>query len=397
MNCLFVGFFGAMLAASQPSDVTNPTPDDTNAVVGSTNVPMKQQLDDVMTDDDAAMDEVDQWIRDNNAAAAKGGGETRSELNDRINARLDQVRQKYQDFLRRYPDYAPGHLAYGSFLDDIGKEDLAAGEFETASKLDPKDPAAWNGLANYYGENGPITNAFIDYQKAIALNPTEPVYYENLATTVYLFRRDAMAFYGITEPQVFDKSLALYRKAIQLAPDDFELASDYAESYYGIRPLRTNDALVAWTNALSAAHNDAEREGVYIHLARIKFIVGRYAEARSQLEAVTNSMYADLKNRIERNIVAKENARTNAVPNNPPGTNSLKTSTNILMTSSLSASNPPPFSPKEASVLTNVPPGSPQPKQLEPLQARSTKAPAPSTNLLNNLEVAPPAPRPLTD
>ncbi len=380
-----------MLAASQPSDVTNLIQEETNATTVSSNDPVKQQLDDVMTDDDAAMDEVDQWIRDNNAAAAKGGGETRSELNDRINARLDQVREKYEEFLRQHPDYAPGHLAYGSFLNDIGKEDLAAGEFETASKLDPKDPAAWNGLANYYGENGPITNAFIDYQKAIALNPTEPVYYENLATTVYLFRRDAMAFYKITEPQVFDKSLALYRKAIQLAPDDFELASDYAESYYGIRPLRTNDALVAWTNALSAAHNDAEREGVYIHLARIKIAAGRYAEARVQLQAVTNSMYADLKSRLERNLVAKENARTNSVPRNLQNTNAA---INRLMTNNASAANPPPFSPKEVSVLTNVPPG-PQPKSLEPLQAQATNALAAPTNLLNNLEVAPPAPRPL--
>ena len=35
---------------------------------------------------------------------------------------------------------------------------------------------------------------------------------------------------------------------MQLEPDNFPLATDYAESYYGIRPLRTNDALVAWTN-----------------------------------------------------------------------------------------------------------------------------------------------------
>jgi len=37
--------------------------------------------------------------------------------------------------------------------------------------------------------------------------------------------------------------------------------------------------LAAWTNALQIAHNDVEREGVYIHLARIKMIAGRYAEA----------------------------------------------------------------------------------------------------------------------
>ena len=51
---------------------------------------------------------------------------------------------------------------------------------------------------------------------------------------------------------------------MKLAPDNFVLATDYAESYYGVKPLRTNDALVAWTNALNVAHNNAEREGVSI-------------------------------------------------------------------------------------------------------------------------------------
>ena len=120
------------------------------------------------------------------------------------------------------------------------------------------------------------------------MNPNEPVYYQNLATTVYLYRKDAEQFYGINEQQVFDKALALYRKAMQLDPDNFPLATDYAQSYYGIRPLRTNDALVAWTNALQIAHDDIEREGVYIHLARIKIAAGRFDEARAQLDAVTN-------------------------------------------------------------------------------------------------------------
>ena len=142
-----------------------------------------------------------------------------------------------------------------------------------------------------------MTNAFADYARAIELDPTEPVYYQNLATSVYLYRKDAREFYRLNEQQVFDKALELYRKAIQLDPDNFELATDYAESYYGIRPLRTNDALAAWTNALHTAHNDAEREGVFIHLARIKIAAGRFDEARAQLDAVTNSIYAGLKDR----------------------------------------------------------------------------------------------------
>ncbi|HKW31197.1 MAG TPA: hypothetical protein VJT54_17870, partial [Verrucomicrobiae bacterium] len=93
----------------------------------------------------------------------------------------------------------------------------------------------------------------------------------------------------------------------------------YAESYYGIRPLRTNDALVAWTNALQVAHDDVEREGVYIHLARIKMLAGRYTEARAQLDAVTNATYADLKQTVERAITWRENEATNvnAAPTAP--------------------------------------------------------------------------------
>jgi cytochrome c-type biogenesis protein CcmH/NrfG len=273
-----------------------------------------------MAEDEAALVEVDKWIRDNNAFAAQGAGESKEALNQRIRARLDSVRKDYEDFLQHFPNSARGHLAYGSFLNDIGEEEAAGVQYGKAAQLDPKNPAVWNQLANYYGEHGPVTNAFVDYAKAIELNPAEPVYCQNLATTVYLFRKDARVFYGISEEQVFDKALALYRKAMQLNPQNFLLAADYAESYYGIRPLRTNDALAAWTNALQTAHNDVEREGVYIHLARTKMIAGRYAEARAQLAAVTNSMYADLRHSLERGIAQRENKATNvtAPTNSPP-------------------------------------------------------------------------------
>lgn len=281
--------------------------------VPNPNDPAEAELHKLMVDDDAAMAEVDKWIRDNQAFAGAGAPESKDELNKRIRARLDLVRKGYEDFLQRNPDSARGYLAYGTFLDDIGEEDLAVDQFEKSTHRDPKNPAAWNNLANYHGHAGPITNAFVEYAKAIELDPTEPVYYQNLATTVYLFRKDAREFYGITEAEVFDKSLALYRKALQLSPDNFPLASDYAQSYYGIRPLRTNDALVSWTNALAIAHDDVEREGVYLHLARIKMSIGRYDEARVHLASVTNSMYDVLKQRLEHRLNESEHPTTNSI------------------------------------------------------------------------------------
>jgi tetratricopeptide (TPR) repeat protein len=314
MNNLAIGLLSAMLAASLPLAASNSIQPDagTSGAVASSNVPAEQELQKLMDDDDTAQAEVDKWIRDNDAFAAQGAGESRDDLNKRILARFDSVRKGYQDFLRRHPDNARGHLAYGSFLNDIGDEDASELQNETAAQLDPKNPAAWNNLANYFGEHGPVTNAFADYARAIELNPNEPVYYQNFATTVYLFRADVKEFYGINEQQVFDKALALYQKAIKLDPDNFPLATDYAQSYYGIKPLRTNDALVAWTNALKIAHDDTEREGVFIHLARVKIAAGRFNEARAQLDAVTNSVYADLKKRLERSLLERENAATNS-------------------------------------------------------------------------------------
>jgi Flp pilus assembly protein TadD len=314
VNRLLIGLLVTTLAASQAQAATNLVQQGADVSVSGQNSDdvQKQELDKVMSDDDAAMDEVDKWIQENNAFAAQGAGESKEDLNKRIHARLDSVRKEYEDFLKRYPTNAPGYLAFGSFLNDTGDEEGAFAEYEKSRQLDPKNPAAWNDLANYYGEHGPLTNAFADYAKAIELNSNEPVYYENLATTVYLYRKDAEQFYGITEPQVFDKSLALYQKAVHLDPDNFALMTDYAQSYYGIRPLRTNDALVAWTNALKIAQNDTEREGVYIHLARIKIAAGRLAEARAQLDAVTNSAYDALKDRLERNLAQREKEATNA-------------------------------------------------------------------------------------
>lgn len=323
MHSILLGFISVALAAAIPQSDTNSDANsgaresdisDVDVSLSDTNNAAQSALEKVMRDDDAAMDEVDAWIQENNAFAAKGAGESKAELNKRILARLNVVRQEYTNYLNQYPTNAPAYLAYGSFLNDIGDEDGASVQYEKSRQLDPKDPAAWNDLANYYGENGPITNAFVYYAKAVELNPSEPVYYENWATTVYLFRKDAREFYGINEGQVFDKALALYQKAIKLDPDNFVLMTDYAESYYGIKPLRTNDALVAWTNALTIATNDFEREGVYVHLARVKMLAGQFSEAQAQLNSITNSAYDGLKWRLQRSLLWHETNNDQAVP-----------------------------------------------------------------------------------
>lgn len=267
----------------------------------------------LMEEDDKVLDEIDRLITENQEFAAKGAGVPNAELNRRIVARADEMKRAYEDFIRRHPRHAKARVAYGSFLGDIHDEDAAREQLEEALKMDKNDPAIYNNLANIYGHTGPVLKAFEFYDKAISLSPRESVYYQNLATTVYLFRPDATNYYKITEEQVFNKALDLYKKALALDPTNFTLATDLAQSFYGIRPMRTEDALSSWTNTLTLARDVFEQQGIHIHLARIKTTAGRYDEARSHLDQVKDPRYAELRKRLERNLERRISGETNDV------------------------------------------------------------------------------------
>lgn len=311
-------------------------PADTNAPAGTNGVaddPDRVEYETLMQHDQDAMDEVDGWIKVNNEAQAKGGGLTRGELNQKILKRMGLLRAEYEDFIKRHPNHADVRIAFASFLEETGDDDAQIEQLEKARELNPKNPAVWNQLANFYGHNSPVTNAFADYTKAIELNSNEPVYYQNLATTVFLYRTDARAYYHINEQQVFDKAMGLYDQAMKLDPTNFVLACDVATSYYGIRPWRMEAALRAWTNALTVANDEIEREGVYIHLARLKIIAGNFNQAHAHLDAVTNETYANIKRIVSRNLDEKEHpSETNAPPGvtNPPHTQSSAPGTNSV-------------------------------------------------------------------
>ncbi len=272
---------------------------------------IEQEYQQLLHLDNEMMREIDDLIL---AADARGPEADREELQRQINERISRVMTAYDAFLERHPDHVDGRIAYGSFLNDTGQETEARLQWERALRLDPKNPAIYNNLAGIYGHRGPVTNAFVYYEKAIELEPNEPVYYHNFGTTVFLFRKDVMEHYRLDDEQkVFDKALELYEKAFRLSPTNFLLAQDIAQTYYGIRPPRHDAALAAWRRAYELASDDLERQGVRIHFARILTQAGRFDEARRELELVTDPRHADLKRRIQRTMERLEKG-TNAPP-----------------------------------------------------------------------------------
>lgn len=291
-------------AASLPAPATVPAPKPKLSAVPDD--PVEKEYLKLLLLDDEAQKEVDKWIREANSFGQQGAGVPQATLLAKAEQRFKPVRDAYEDFLRRHPRHTEARLAYGSFLNDIHEEDEAVEQWEKARSLDPSNPASWNNLANHFGHRGPVEKSFEYYDKAIALDPEEPVYLQNQATTTYLFRTHAMEYYKITEKEVFDRALELYRKAIKLDPTNFPLATDYAQTFYGIKPMRTQDALKAWNDALKVANDDIEREGVYVHLARISLNSALFDDARRHLAGITNQMYDGIKERLERNLKQKE-------------------------------------------------------------------------------------------
>ncbi|HLH53790.1 MAG TPA: hypothetical protein VKY92_09260, partial [Verrucomicrobiae bacterium] len=157
-----------------------------------------------------------------------------------------------------------------------------------------------------YAESGPVDKAFAYFSKAIELGPSESVYLHSFADALFVLRREAAAYYQVTEQEIYAKALLLYSNALRLDPTNFALARDFAQTYYPIKPLRVEPALAAWTNAQRLAREEAAREEVSIHLARVKMLAGRFAEARLQLGNVTNDVWLKSKTGLLQHITERE-------------------------------------------------------------------------------------------
>ena len=316
MNKLLVGLLGFSIVMGIVACRTGQAGDSASSSKAQREAALEAELQKTSNEGERANAEVERLIEEyDKQTRAQQDTAALKELRRRIQERYGAVAQAFTNFIKAHPKHGGGYIAYGDFLLGHHDEEGAQEQLEKGLKLDKTNPTAYNDLANIHGHIGGVKTAFQYYARAIELDPTEPIYFQNFGTTVFLFRKDAREYYGINEQQVFDKALLLYSNAMRLDPTNFALAVDAAESYYGIKPWRFEAALRSWTNTLALAHDEMEREQVYTHFARVKTQAKRYDEARAHLQAVTNEAYAQLKDRMLRNIQEHEAAdKTNAPP-----------------------------------------------------------------------------------
>lgn len=169
---------------------------------------------------------------------------------------------------------------------------------EDLSAYSPRQVADyWNDWGNEYSRTGPMTNMFICFLNATRIMPHEPVYHQNLATGLFMYRKDAKEFFGVNEEQVFSMALREYRKARILDPENYELAKELALVHYGVRPFRAEEALTEWNHVLTLAQKNsgASLDEVYLNLGRVNFMAARYSEAQKWLLKVKAPEYEEMR------------------------------------------------------------------------------------------------------
>ncbi len=325
MSDLLVGALSVILSTNAPAAFSNRVAHAAQSIPlprtgADTSDPRYAELRVVMEDDDAAEEEIGRWLAERDALSPEDPRrESDLAFRRRVDERNDRVCKAYEAIVRRHSQYAAARNAFAAFLGETGDEPGAIAQLEEASRLDPGDPSIWNNLANHYGHIGPIEKAFPAFEKAVALNPFEPVYRYNLGTVVFLFRKDAMAYYRCDEAEVFRRALDHYKEVRRLRPHNFRYAFDFAQTYYGVKPgpadtpegrkaserSLAETALAAWHEALALADNDQDRDGIFLHLARWHLRLGQWDAARTNIALVAHPSLAEVKARLQRNLDEK--------------------------------------------------------------------------------------------
>lgn len=224
----------------------------------------------------------------------------------KLRARLRRLEDDYRDFVRRHPQHGRGLVAYGSFLEDLGRRAEAVQCWEKA--LAVPDADAWtqahalNNLANYWGHEGDPQRALRDYERAIQLLPDEPVFRFNWATMCSLYRTDAAKLYGWDNAEIFRRSLEQFRRARDLAPHDPSYARAYAETFYLMPSADWSAAYDAWLYCLNQPLEDEARNDIYAQLVRVCLNLGRRDEAQAWLEKMNAPGAQGLRAALQRRL-----------------------------------------------------------------------------------------------
>lgn len=195
------------------------------------------------------------------------------ELQARIEESVRPVREEYEVFLQRNPGHDRAMTSLGTLLEDTGRPEEAFAWWSRAAELAKDNPQLLNNLANHHGHSGDPTRAIRLYEEAARLAPREAVFHYNLGNMYYLFRKETGRVHGWDLETVLAKSLEQFRLARECDRRNFDYATSYAETFYGVNFLLRNrpwqEALSAWEECLRLPLAKEQRDFVRVNIVRV--------------------------------------------------------------------------------------------------------------------------------
>jgi tetratricopeptide (TPR) repeat protein len=204
----------------------------------------------------------------------------------------------YDRLLAGSDKFAAGYAAYGYFLRKVDMRKEAAAMLFKADSLDPKIPLVKNEIGSLLAEDGKPIEAAVYFLAAIKLAPNEPLYHYQLGTLLTEARDTFLKSGEWTRPGLEHSMQEAFRRAAELAPDRFEFAYRYAESFYDLENPDWDAALKAWTGLEEKAQSEIERQTMRLHKANIYIKTGKIEQAKALLATVNDPKLQVQKDRL---------------------------------------------------------------------------------------------------
>jgi tetratricopeptide (TPR) repeat protein len=215
-----------------------------------------------------------------------------------LRLKVQELTHDYELLLRESPNFAAGYAAYGYLLGKIEMRKEATAMLLKANQLDPDIALVKNQLGNLLAEEGRPVQAAPYFLAAIKLEPKEPLYHYQLGTLLAEAREEFIKT-GEWNRTTLDAAMHhAFQRAAELAPDRFEFAYRFAESFYDLEKPDWAAALKAWSTLEEKAQTSIERQTMRLHAANICLKMGKPAHARALMDTVDDPKLQVQKERL---------------------------------------------------------------------------------------------------
>ena len=185
--------------------------------------------------------------------------------------RREEARDHYLKAISIRPDYWRHHSMLGGFYYATGRFDEAIAAFARVTQLLPDNAGGFHNLGAVYYRKGDKTNALLNYQKAIAIQPMAETH--SAIGNIYF------------DDGRYEDALAAFLRAVAAAPSDGALRGNAGDAYARLNRLDAarqewREAVRLDAQALAINPNDAT---ILARLALREAKLGQRAEAESHI------------------------------------------------------------------------------------------------------------------